>query len=366
MNELKLGKNIIKYRRKIGITQDQLASYMGVSKSSVSKWETGYSFPDITLLPELATLFSVSVDDLMGYEPQLTLEMINKIYHELANQFSLHPEETRIECEDYIKKYYACYPFLYHMALLYLNHNILFDDQNVLLDRAMELCKRIEQECEDSILVKESLSLQAVITTMANRPQETLQILGENVRPFSQDAELIAASFLQLGDMKKADEILQVCIYQHLLFMIQDSNSLLIQRLQDKQFCEATMLRISHIIEDYHIAHLHLPTAIQFYLSAATYYLQYQQIEEALQMIEAYTDAVSKEKDIKWIRIDGDDYFTNIKGWFEQMKMDTKAPRGELLVKEGIVTALYENPIFESIKEEPRFQDCIKKLKALS
>lgn len=43
MVNMNLGKNIMKYRRETGITQEQLAEYMGVSKSSVSKWETGVS-----------------------------------------------------------------------------------------------------------------------------------------------------------------------------------------------------------------------------------------------------------------------------------------------------------------------------------
>ena len=39
MNEINIGKNITKFRRSKGITQGELASYIGVSKSSVSKWE---------------------------------------------------------------------------------------------------------------------------------------------------------------------------------------------------------------------------------------------------------------------------------------------------------------------------------------
>lgn len=43
MAAVNIGKNIMKYRRETGITQEQLAEHMGVSKSSVSKWETGGS-----------------------------------------------------------------------------------------------------------------------------------------------------------------------------------------------------------------------------------------------------------------------------------------------------------------------------------
>lgn len=43
MKELRIGNILIEHRHKRGITQDELAGYMGVSKASVSKWETGVS-----------------------------------------------------------------------------------------------------------------------------------------------------------------------------------------------------------------------------------------------------------------------------------------------------------------------------------
>lgn len=52
-------------RKEKGITQDELANYIGVSKASVSKWETGQSYPDIAFLPQLAAYFNISVDELI-------------------------------------------------------------------------------------------------------------------------------------------------------------------------------------------------------------------------------------------------------------------------------------------------------------
>lgn len=64
MKELNLSNILVKKRKEKGITQDQLAAYIGVSKASVSKWETGQSYPDITFLPQLAAYFNMSVDEL--------------------------------------------------------------------------------------------------------------------------------------------------------------------------------------------------------------------------------------------------------------------------------------------------------------
>ena len=67
MKDLNIGRNLIQYRRKRGITQEELAEHMGVSKASVSKWDTATTYPDITLLPRQASYFHITVDELMGY-----------------------------------------------------------------------------------------------------------------------------------------------------------------------------------------------------------------------------------------------------------------------------------------------------------
>ena len=60
---------IAELRKDKGIGQQELAEVLGVSFQSVSKWETGISMPDITLLPSIAEYFNVSVDELLGLKP---------------------------------------------------------------------------------------------------------------------------------------------------------------------------------------------------------------------------------------------------------------------------------------------------------
>lgn len=71
MNEINLSSILVAKRREKGLTQEAVAAFIGVSKASVSKWETGQSYPDITFLPRLAAYFNISIDDLMGYSPQM-------------------------------------------------------------------------------------------------------------------------------------------------------------------------------------------------------------------------------------------------------------------------------------------------------
>ena len=69
MNQVLLSERIQRERSRSGFTQEELARRLGVSKAAVSKWECGQSMPDISLLPKIASLFSITIDQLFGYEP---------------------------------------------------------------------------------------------------------------------------------------------------------------------------------------------------------------------------------------------------------------------------------------------------------
>lgn len=66
MNQSTLGSRIKSHRKRLGLTQEQLAERMGVSAQAVSKWENDLSCPDISVLPDLAAVFGISVDELLG------------------------------------------------------------------------------------------------------------------------------------------------------------------------------------------------------------------------------------------------------------------------------------------------------------
>ena len=65
--ENNLAENIRTYRRSLGLTQEQLAERLGITLGTVSKWERGSSEPDLSYVMDLAELFHVSVDALIGF-----------------------------------------------------------------------------------------------------------------------------------------------------------------------------------------------------------------------------------------------------------------------------------------------------------
>ena len=63
---MKVGKKIAELRKNNNMTQFELADTLGISFQAVSNWERGNSMPDISKLPEIAALFQVSIDEILG------------------------------------------------------------------------------------------------------------------------------------------------------------------------------------------------------------------------------------------------------------------------------------------------------------
>lgn len=63
-------ENLITLRKKQNLSQEELAEKVGVSRQTLSKWETGESLPDIQKCSALAAFFGVTLDDLVNYEEQ--------------------------------------------------------------------------------------------------------------------------------------------------------------------------------------------------------------------------------------------------------------------------------------------------------
>ncbi|MBQ2392128.1 MAG: helix-turn-helix transcriptional regulator, partial [Clostridia bacterium] len=104
---LKIGENIKTFRIQRNITQEELATYLGVTPQAVSKWESQNGYPDIELIPSIADFFSVATDDLFG---------LNKAEKEVRKA-EIHKDIVRMRCESHseesvnkLREYVAEFP----------------------------------------------------------------------------------------------------------------------------------------------------------------------------------------------------------------------------------------------------------------
>ena len=77
MDQVKIGKFIAERRKKLNLTQMQLAEKLNITDRAISKWETGKSLPDSSIMPELCGILQITINDLLSGEV-VTLDNYNK------------------------------------------------------------------------------------------------------------------------------------------------------------------------------------------------------------------------------------------------------------------------------------------------
>lgn len=93
---LLIGETIKSLRCERNLTQEEVATHLGISFQAISKWERGEGYPDITMLPPLANYFNVTIDYLIGMDKAAKDEKYNYINHIWAenNKIGLHMENV--------------------------------------------------------------------------------------------------------------------------------------------------------------------------------------------------------------------------------------------------------------------------------
>ena len=86
--KLYLGKNLRQLRRDRDLTQEELAEVLGVSYQSVSRWENDTCYPDMELIPMIASFFSVTVDQLLGVNQALEEQKVEAYLEQFQDAIS--------------------------------------------------------------------------------------------------------------------------------------------------------------------------------------------------------------------------------------------------------------------------------------
>ena len=90
-----LGKRIVHHRKRLGLTQEQLAEKLGVTAQAVSKWENDQSCPDISTLPLLSEIFGITTDALLGREAPAVMAEVVMDEEETKSDFQLRWDASR-------------------------------------------------------------------------------------------------------------------------------------------------------------------------------------------------------------------------------------------------------------------------------
>ncbi len=139
-----LSENIKRLRLEKELTQETLAEFLGVTAQSVSNWERGESCPDITMLPEIAGFFKVSVDELLGVNRAEDEEEITK---ELVAYDNITDEKLKKEIITRLKEKF---PNDFRILLRYMYCLVHFEEntpENVA--KIIAIYENIKQNCNN-------------------------------------------------------------------------------------------------------------------------------------------------------------------------------------------------------------------------
>lgn len=362
MKSFHFSDNIAGLRREKRITQEQLADFLGVTKASVSKWETGQSMPDVVLLPQIASFFDVTIDELLGYEPQLGREQIQKLYLDLSSAFAAEPFEKVMEkSRSLVKQYYSCYPFLYNIAGLWMNHYMLAEQEEQgrkILEEAAGLCEHIMKNSKDIGLCSDAMIQNAVIQLMMGKPREVVEILEEINNPCRlslQSEGILIQAYQLLGDKEKANSFTQIAMYRHLMSLIGDATQYIAVHAGDISVCEETVRRIEPVAQAYKVEKLNPNTIALFYYQAASVFCSHGRKKEAAGYLERFVEYVEQLLCEGNLKLCGDEYFDRLEIWLEELALKGEAPRDKKVIYESLAEAV-SAPVFTALESEETYQ----------
>lgn len=361
MNALKLAENIIQLRHEKKITQEQLADFVGVTKASVSKWETKQSMPDILLLPQLAAFFDVTIDELLGYEPQLSKDQMEKIYLDLASDFAKNPfEEVIGRVQKLEKEYYSCYPFLHQLTLLYLNHFMLADDQKrqqEILEHVRCLCDHILESCKEITICNDTVVVRAMILLQLGKTQEVMESLEEIANPISatkQSGGVLVQAYRLAGEMEKADSFTQINLYNEVISLVGWSTEYITIHSENLVVCEETIRRVDIVAKAYDLVHLHGNSISLFWYQVAIVYCLHGNKEKALEYLGQFVKATEILLSGETPFLHGDSYFTRLDTWIRELDLSGNLPRDKKVIWDSAILGL-ENPAFAILEKEKAY-----------
>lgn len=352
MNDINIGKTILNLRKEKGLTQEQLASMVGVSAGAVSKWETGSSKPDIDLLAPLARALNTSLNELLSFKEELQDEEIKEIKKEITDIF-LHQgfNEGEAKCKEYLSKYpnsdglkliVAGLIQMYSMLLGEKYEELIKEKQQYALSLLYEVV-----DSKESKYVNTALFLIANLQISLENYEESERCLKELIDSFIDPMVIYAALLERQG---KNEELESLCKRMTLSYFNQSSAmlSILSRVYKKKGDFDKAVLYLEAVSK--------IESIFETGLCSGTYnlcrlYIEKGEKDKAAKYFKSYVDGLlSKEYD----------YDNN--PYFEKLKLEVN-PEGQEIIRKKLFETLIEEEDTKVLSKFPGYNEAIDKLK---
>ncbi len=236
-------------RKEKGLTQEQVADYLGVSTPAVNKWEKGVTFPDITLLPPLARLLGVDLNTLLCFHENMTAQEIAYFSEEIMDTIRKSDFDSGFMMGmKKIKEYPSCAELIQSIALLMDGALVWYGaeikNKESYHNQIIALYERVAKSDDESLRQKAiyMLASKYMGNNEFDKAQELINQLPES--NYFDKSNLQANLSMNQGETGKALEILEQKLLKE-LNGIQNT----IMKLADIELAEGNNKNAAHLGE---------------------------------------------------------------------------------------------------------------------
>lgn len=361
---IKIGEKIRELRKRADVNQERFAEYLGVTAQAVSKWEVEGCYPDIELLPSIASFFNISLDELLCYDVTKNQSRIEWVIKDIGPERHKNwVNGTKIELlRNTVQEFPNNYDLMFCLAkmLCYSKEPyVSFDekDRQKNLKEAISICKRILSDCTDDSIRFGALKILALSYNDMGEKEKAVETA--NKLPFARDSRDMILSEI-LNEEDKSHQIVQN------IWQLSNMFEALIQSLANSTYKDNAIKRIElfekvirfeellHENNDFIYENLRLRA---FYFWMAEEYMKLNKYEDALKCIEKFAkhsilfDALPEKSVYTSVIYNGET-------GFKSMDFDYKD------TTLGAKKILMSREIFAPIRENIKFVEIIKNLGA--
>lgn len=219
MSRPSLADKLASLRAASGLTQEEVATHLGITKAAVSKWECGQSMPDVAMLPLIAELYGVSIDDLFGRSADVPQSEVDAAYLKALDLLGADRAAGMEFVDAQAKRHWSCLPFVRMLGTAAFaqipacdgfGSRPLKGDAAMLASMAEKLFRRAIKLDRDGGSFQADIAPLARILQWSSRFDEAKALVEDFVAPEPNLAALsLAQLYLEEGRRDAAVEVLQ-------------------------------------------------------------------------------------------------------------------------------------------------------------
>lgn len=241
---MQVGNTIRKYRKERNLTQEEMASRLGVSAPAVSKWENGNSLPDISLLSPIARLLDISIDLLLSHEKELSNREVNQLLEELDKKLKTEALDQVFHwMKGYLEKYPNCFILILWMAQVFDSKRqmIGLSDGEKYDDYILNCYKRVLESDDERIKTNAAESLYYFYMNK-NEYEQAEQYLSHLSQENPERKRKQAMIYSKTGRQEEAYKAYEELLYAGYQSLNMTFNNIYLLSLEEKDYDKAHML----------------------------------------------------------------------------------------------------------------------------